>query len=95
MSRARADLHHSGYEARNPVLFTQPIFIGFFALVFLAHWALRTNAPRKLLLLVASYVFYAAWDWRFLFLILVSTVIDFAVGRVLTARLPEVGGGFG
>jgi len=91
VSRARADLHHGGYEARNPVLFTQPIFIGFFALVFLVHWGLRANAQRKLLLLVASYLFYAAWDWRFLFLILVSTVIDFAVGRVLTAPSPRGG----
>ena len=32
-------------------------------------------------LLVASYVFYATWDWRFLFLIIGSTVVDFYCGR--------------
>ncbi len=73
------------------MLFTQPIFIGFFVLVFLAHWTLRGNAPRKLLLLLASYGFYAAWDWRFLFLIVASTVIDFVVGLVLAVPLPRGG----
>ncbi|MFG0318333.1 MAG: MBOAT family O-acyltransferase, partial [Planctomycetota bacterium JB042] len=37
----------------------------------------------KLLLLVASYAFYAGWDWRFLSLIVASTVVDFAVGARL------------
>lgn len=35
------------------------------------------------LLLIASYGFYAAWDWRFLGLILISTATDFTVGRYL------------
>jgi len=34
-------------------------------------------------LLVLSYVFYASWDWRFLWLILLSTVVDYFVGRWL------------
>ena len=34
-------------------------------------------------LLVASYVFYAAWDWRCLFLIIGSTVVDFYCGRYI------------
>ena len=37
------------------------------------------------LLLVASYVFYAAWDWRFLSLLIASTVVDYAVARYLGA----------
>jgi D-alanyl-lipoteichoic acid acyltransferase DltB (MBOAT superfamily) len=32
------------------------------------------------LLLVASYVFYGAWDWRFLSLIILSTVVDYVIG---------------
>jgi D-alanyl-lipoteichoic acid acyltransferase DltB (MBOAT superfamily) len=35
------------------------------------------------MLLVASYVFYGAWDWRFLSLILTSTVVDYLVGLAL------------
>lgn len=65
------------------MLFTQPIFVAFFAVVFIACWSLRRNRQRKLLLLASSYVFYAAWDWRFLFLILASTLIDYGVGLAL------------
>ena len=35
------------------------------------------------LLLVASYVFYGWWDWRFLSLMMVSTAVDFGIGRWL------------
>jgi D-alanyl-lipoteichoic acid acyltransferase DltB (MBOAT superfamily) len=38
------------------------------------------------MLLVASYAFYAAWDWRFCGLLAVSTVVDFFVGRALAAE---------
>ncbi len=38
---------------------------------------------RNSILLFASYVFYSAWDWRFLSLILISTVSDFVIGRYL------------
>ena len=55
------------------MLFTQPIFLFFFAVVFAVAWTVRDNGRRKLALLAASYVFYAAWDWRFLSLILAST----------------------
>ena len=65
------------------MLFTEPLFFAFFAVVFALHWSLRAQVARKRLLLVASYAFYAAWDWRFCGLILLSTVIDFTVGRRL------------
>ncbi len=73
------------------MLFTQPSFLVFFVVVFAIHWVLRGNEPRKYLLLAASYVFYGAWDWRFLALILASTVIDFAAGLVLSAPSPRGG----
>lgn len=38
---------------------------------------------QNLLVVVASYVFYGWWDWRFLSLILFSTVVDYIVGRKL------------
>lgn len=46
------------------------------------------NAARKRFLLLASYYFYAYWDWRFLSLIIISTVVDFILGRRIsrTAR---------
>ena len=66
------------------MLFVEGRFLFFFLVTFLVHWGLPRNRPRKLWLLACSYVFYGAWDWRFLFLILASTVIDFAVGLGLT-----------
>ncbi|MEZ6013569.1 MAG: MBOAT family O-acyltransferase [Planctomycetota bacterium] len=69
------------------MLFVELRFLPFFALVLAVHWALRAHAWRKAWLLLASYVFYGAWDWRFLGLIIGSTVLDYAVGeRIYAAR---------
>jgi alginate O-acetyltransferase complex protein AlgI len=65
------------------MLFTELRFLVFFALVFALYWALRGNTVRKLFLLAASYLFYAGWDWRFLGLILASTLIDYSAGLAL------------
>ncbi len=65
------------------MLFTDPVFLVFFFLIFFGYWGLRSNHPRKVLLLIGSYVFYGAWDYRFLGLIVASTLIDFVVGRIL------------
>lgn len=40
-------------------------------------------------LLVASYVFYGWWDWRFLGLLLVSSLVDYVCGRLLDDKIPE------
>ncbi|HED64198.1 MAG TPA: MBOAT family protein, partial [Planctomycetes bacterium] len=65
------------------MLFVDFQFLPFFALVFSVHWALRSPRARKAWLLLSSYAFYAAWDWRFLSLILFSTLVDYVVGRRL------------
>lgn len=46
------------------------------------YWRLPHRAQNRFLL-VASYVFYGAWDWRFLSLIWLSTAVDYWVGRSL------------
>ncbi|MEM7670290.1 MAG: MBOAT family protein, partial [Pseudomonadota bacterium] len=61
------------------MLFTELIFWAFFAGVMAAYLVLPHKAQNRMLL-VASYVFYGAWDWRFLSLILLSTVVDYVVG---------------
>ncbi len=61
------------------MLFTELNFWVFFAVVMLAYIVLPHRAQNRMLLL-ASYVFYGAWDWRFLGLILFSTVVDYLVG---------------
>lgn len=67
------------------MLFTEFRFIPFFAVVFLIFWSLKNNDWRKIWLTVCSYIFYGLWDWRFLSLILASTIIDYIVGLRLDA----------
>ena len=46
------------------------------------RWAVGT---RNAFLLAASYVFYGAWNWKFLGLIVLSTIVDYFCGRLLEA----------
>jgi len=66
------------------VLFNSFEFGGFFLVVFAVYLVLPHRWQNRMLL-VASYVFYGAWDWRFLSLIFLSTCLDFWVGRRLGA----------
>jgi D-alanyl-lipoteichoic acid acyltransferase DltB (MBOAT superfamily) len=69
------------------MVFNSIQFVVFFAVVYGAYRILPHRA-QNWLLLVSSYVFYAAWDWRFLSLLIASTVVDYAVARYLDA-LPD------
>lgn len=62
------------------MLFNSYSFFGFLLALLVVYPWLRLR-PQNLLLLAASYFFYACWDWRFLSLILLSTFIDFVVAR--------------
>ena len=57
--------------------------------VFLLYRRLRLKGQNTLLLL-ASYVFYGAWDWRFLSLLWISTIVDFFVGRAMDRSEDDV-----
>ena len=59
------------------MLFTQLEFPIFFAVVLLFAWSCRRCQTRNLFLLVASYYFYAYWDYRFCGLLLLSTLVDY------------------
>jgi len=61
------------------MLFTQIEFFVFFGVVLACLITVKNHRIRKRLLLLASYYFYAYWDWRFLSLILISTVVDYCV----------------
>src|ERR1700738_4344178 len=65
------------------MLFVEFRFFWFFLVVFSVYWSLRENRSRKIWLLLCSYFFYAAWDWRFLFLLMGSSALDYFVGRML------------
>ena len=54
-------------------------FWPFFAACLLLTLLLPHRAQNRMLL-VASYAFYASWDWRFLGLLLLSTIVDYSVG---------------
>lgn len=72
------------------MLFNSIEFAIFLPLVFLCYWFMFKNDLRRqnLFVLLASYVFYGWWDVRFLSLIIISSAIDFFVGRKLGA-LPD------
>ncbi|MEM6552994.1 MAG: MBOAT family protein [Planctomycetota bacterium] len=66
--------------------FTSYIFIAFFVAVYAAYWATRRwLVAQNVLLLVASYVFYGYWDYRFCSLLLISTICDFIIAKRLHA----------
>jgi alginate O-acetyltransferase complex protein AlgI len=64
------------------MIFTSFDFLLFLPIVFAIYWMLPKNGgSRNKLILVASYFFYGYWDWRFLGLILFSTVVDFIIAK--------------
>ncbi|WP_198416768.1 MBOAT family O-acyltransferase [Marinilabilia rubra] len=67
------------------MLFNSLEFAIFLAIVFILYWFVLKNNTKgqNFLLLIASYVFYGWWDWRFLALILFSSIVDYAVGSKL------------
>jgi alginate O-acetyltransferase complex protein AlgI len=65
------------------MLFTSPVFLVFFAIVFALFSLPLGWRVKKLVLLVASYVFYAAWNPPYILLLWFSTLFDYAVGLFL------------
>ncbi len=67
------------------MLFNSLDFFIFLPIVFLLYWYVffKRIKIQNFFLLVSSYVFYGLWDWRFLFLILSSTIVDFWVGQAI------------
>ena len=68
------------------MLFNSIDFAVFLPIVFVLYWFVFSKSIKlqNLLIVFASYVFYGWWDWRFLTLILFSTLVDFAVGIKLS-----------
>ena len=64
------------------MLFNTINFAIFLPIVFILYWFVSNKNLKiqNLLLLVSSYVFYAFWDWRFLFLLIFSTLLDYFTG---------------
>jgi len=64
------------------MFFDSTAYVVFLICVTLLYWSLSFRMQNRLLL-AASYFFYAWWDWRFLFLMAGSTVVDYGVARSL------------
>jgi D-alanyl-lipoteichoic acid acyltransferase DltB (MBOAT superfamily) len=64
------------------MLFNSIDFAIFLPIVFFLYWFVTNKNLRlqNLLIVLASYVFYGWWDWRFLTLIVFSTFVDYTVG---------------
>ena len=67
------------------MLFNSLDFAIFLPIVFLLYWfvAQKNLKLQNALIVLASYVFYGWWDWRFLSLIIFSTVVDYLIGQRL------------
>ena len=67
------------------MLFNSYEFVVFLTCVFFLYWFVfnRDIRTQNILLIVASYVFYGWWDWRFLTLIVISSLVDYCVGLLL------------
>ena len=64
------------------MLFNSLDFAIFLPIVFVLYWfvANRNVKLQNALIVFASYIFYGWWDWRFLSLIVFSTLVDFGIG---------------
>lgn len=73
------------------MLFNSIEFAIFLPSVFLIYWFVFKNSlgNQNIFLTGASYVFYGWWDWRFLLLILSSSIVDFVLGQKLMEQKDE------
>lgn len=62
------------------MLFNSLSFAIFLPIVFVLYWLTKARRKQNILLMIASYYFYACWDWRFLFLLAFSTFLDYYTG---------------
>jgi D-alanyl-lipoteichoic acid acyltransferase DltB (MBOAT superfamily) len=64
------------------MFFNSIAFAIFLPIVFFLYWFVfnKTKSTQNALLIIASYYFYSCWDWRFLFLLVFSTFLDYYTG---------------
>ncbi|WP_439152363.1 MBOAT family O-acyltransferase [Winogradskyella sp.] len=66
------------------MLFNSIDFVVFLPILLVGYWSLNQNLKlQNALVFIASYIFYGWWDWRFLGLIFLSTIVDYSIGREL------------
>ena len=66
------------------MLFNSFEFLVFLPVVFALYWfVFKGRKPQNLLIVIASYVFYGWWDWKFLFLIAFTSLCSFLSGKFI------------
>lgn len=72
------------------MVFNSFSFLFFFIIFYFVFWLLNNKSSirnRNIFILVASYYFYGVWDWRFLSLIFISSLVDYVLGlKIATAH---------
>ena len=64
--------------------FDSYIYALFLPIVFALYWSLKNKLQwQNVMLLIASYIFYGWWDWRFLALIITTTLSTFFTGLMI------------
>jgi alginate O-acetyltransferase complex protein AlgI len=73
------------------MLFNSIDFAVFLPIFFMLYWFVfgKNLQTQNLLVLVGSFIFYGWWDWRFLLLIVFSTLVDFVVGIEISKSTDE------
>ena len=73
------------------MLFTSLDFAIFLPITFIIFWyaANKNLKLQNTIIIVASYIFYGWWDWRFLSLIIFSTLIDYNIGKRLMDEIKD------
>src|SRR6266436_8059202 len=66
------------------MLFNSLAFVVFFVIVVTLYWSIGSWTARKNLLVVASYIFYGAWNPPFAALLFSTTAMDFWLGRKMS-----------
>ena len=73
------------------MLFNTLDFAIFLPAVFLIYWLFKIHFKfQNFIIVLASYIFYGWWDWRFLSLILFSSIVDYGVGLKLKNEEKQV-----
>ena len=73
------------------MLFNSIDFAIFLPIVFMLYWFVtyKNLKLQNLLIVISSYIFYGWWDWRFLSLILFSTILDYSIGISLSKQVNQ------
>src|SRR5258706_3062666 len=71
------------------MLFNSLTFVVFFAIVLSLYWSLQSWNARKNVLLIASYIFYGAWNPPFALLLFATTALDFYLGAQIARAAPS------